>query len=145
VIELGSQAPGRPCRAQDFLRRLAALIPGPRFHQARRHGVFANRRRAPWARLLRRASFVEALSCPHFSTRTESVPLAAWALLTDPEVVRSNLAHLELPSLPPPVARARVMNTALAFPLLQRDGQAAAAWENDATAVGEEGSERPRS
>jgi hypothetical protein len=39
------------------------------------------------------------------------------AFITDPDVIRRILSHLHLPTSPPPLAKARIAGTALAFPL----------------------------
>jgi hypothetical protein len=113
--------------------RLAALLPPPYFNLVRYAGVFANRsrdriclpppprpagtpppepaadpppvrpRRLPWAQLLRRTFDVAALTCPRCQ-----VPMVVLAFLTDAAVVRKILAHLGLPTAPPPLAPARL-------------------------------------
>ena len=145
---------------EEFLSRLAALVPAPRSHQVRYHGIFASRskwrsrlprppvrdaevdgdtqgdctvgndaaatgtlrpngqvtgsepvesrpsptrRRVPWAQLLLRVFFVDALSCPKCQSR-----LKVLAFLSDPPVIQRILRHLKLPDQPPPLAPARV-------------------------------------
>ena len=56
----------------------------------------------PWAQLLRRVFFVEALKCPRCSAA-----MVILAFLSDPPVVTRILRHLRLPTVPPPVAPAR--------------------------------------
>lgn len=133
-----------------LLRRLAAILPAPRTHLVRYHGVLANRskfrsrlprppvadsahacsvpdiresaatpepgqtpdgsgppprpprRRLPWAELLLRVLDVDALTCPSCST-----PMIVLAFITDPNVLRRILAHLNLPTGPPTVAPPR--------------------------------------
>lgn len=139
--------------ADELLTRLVALIPSPRNHQTRYHGLFAPRarRRAaltgraprpgsaegdkaappprpanssvplpeplpspseslggppplpdrparlPWADLLARVHRVDVLCCPACGGRLRVV-----AFLTDPDVTRTILEHLHLPSSMPP-------------------------------------------
>jgi hypothetical protein len=47
--------------------------------------------------------------------------LIVLAFLTDPDVVSKILSHLHLPTSPPPVAKARIAGSPLAFPL--EDGE----------------------
>lgn len=56
-----------------------------------------------WAALLRRVLDVDALACPKCN-----VPMVVLAFITDPHVVKRILDHLHLPSVPPPVAPARL-------------------------------------
>jgi hypothetical protein len=116
-----------------LLRRLVALLPPPYFNLVRYAGVFANRsrcrallpppppppgdpppepgadpppvrpRRLPWAQLLRRTFDVDALKC-----LACGVPMIVLAFLTDATVVHKILAHLGLPTSPPPLAPARL-------------------------------------
>lgn len=60
------------------------------------------RRYYPWAELLRRVFGTEALVCPDCRG-----PRRLLAFLTDPPVVQKILAHLGLPTVPPPLAQAR--------------------------------------
>jgi hypothetical protein len=55
-----------------------------------------------WATLLRRSLSVDALECPECSGR-----LRVLAVITEREPVQRILAHLGLPTEPPPLARAR--------------------------------------
>jgi hypothetical protein len=56
------------------------------------------RKALPWAQLLRRVFFLDALRCPRCDTA-----MVVLALLSDPNVVRKILLHLELPAdLPTP-------------------------------------------
>jgi hypothetical protein len=57
--------------------------------------------RIPWAELLKRVHDVDALACPCGGR------LRFIALILDPEVAQAILETLDLPSRPPPVARAR--------------------------------------
>jgi len=64
--------------------------------------VCTRRRSLPWAQLLRRVFFLDALTCPRCSSS-----MLVLALLSEPEVVRKILLHLELgadvPALAPAV------------------------------------------
>jgi hypothetical protein len=64
--------------------------------------LYAVQPRVDWARLLRRSFSVDVLECPKCHGRLRFV-----AVLTEREAARSILAHLGLPTEPPPVARAR--------------------------------------
>ena len=109
----------------DFLRRLAALIPAPPTPPAAlaspraadsaappaadsgtsgtAHPEPARRRTPlPWAQLLRRVFFIDALKCPRCSAA-----MLVLALISDPPVVGRILRHLRLPTDPPPLAPAR--------------------------------------
>jgi hypothetical protein len=59
------------------------------------------RRRVPWAALLLRVLFVDALRCPRCST-----PMVVLAFLSDPPVTGKILRHLDLPATAPPLAPA---------------------------------------
>jgi hypothetical protein len=58
--------------------------------------------RVDWATLLRRSLSVDVLECPKCHGRLRVV-----AVITEREPVQRILAHLGLPTEPPPVARAR--------------------------------------
>jgi len=60
-------------------------------------------RRMAWASLLKRVFDVDALTCHKCN-----VPMVVLAFLTDPPVVKRILDHLHLPSVPPPLAPARL-------------------------------------
>lgn len=57
------------------------------------------RRRVPWAELLLRVLFVDALSCARCS-----VPMVVLAFLSDPLITAKILRHLDLPATAPPLA-----------------------------------------
>jgi hypothetical protein len=59
-------------------------------------------RRIPWPQLLARVFSVDALRCPDCGDR-----LRVLALVTEPDPIAAILAHLALPTTPPPVAPAR--------------------------------------
>jgi hypothetical protein len=61
----------------------------------------------PWAQLLRRVFFLDALKCPKCSTA-----LVVLAFISDPPVVTKILRHLRMPTTPPPLAPARASTTA---------------------------------
>ena len=115
----------------DFLAKLAALVPPPRIHLVRYHGVFApnakdrphvipipapatsagepepaaprlRERRLDWAALLRRVFAVDVLQCPLCDGRMKVV-----SFITDPLVARRILDHLGLPSTQPSPDAAR--------------------------------------
>jgi hypothetical protein len=64
--------------------------------------LYAVKPRVDWAMLLRRRFSVDALECPKCHGRLRVV-----AVITDREPARRILAHLGLPTEPPPTARAR--------------------------------------
>jgi len=112
----------------DFIARLAALVPRPRTHLIRFHGLFApnarHRRRvvpvpasAPgseageptvvptraqmsWGQRLRRVFDIDVSRCPRCGA-----PLRVLAVITEPRVIAAILAHLEARAAraPPPV------------------------------------------
>jgi len=114
----------------EFLAKLAAIVPSPRMHLVRYHGVFApnakdrpevvpvpasavedsatqgapraRERRLDWAALLRRVFAVDVLQCPLCNGRMKVV-----AFITDPLVTRRILDHLGLASPPPALGPAR--------------------------------------
>ena len=67
----------------------------------------SRRRSLPWAQLLRRVFFLDALTCPRCAT-----PMLVLALLSEPLVLRKILVHLGLPADIPPTAPARQTNHA---------------------------------
>ena len=106
---------------QELLGRLVTLVPPPRAHLVRYHGVFAPnarlrpqvvrvprppaeapaatrkpRGRLDWAALLKRVFEVDVLACVRCPGR-----LRVLAFLTDRGVVKRILEHLGLPSSPP--------------------------------------------
>jgi hypothetical protein len=106
----------------DFLRRLATLIPPPRRHLTRYHGVFAPHhhlraaivraaaadhphpaphRRLPWADLLKRVFAIDVLVCDACGGSMRIL-----AVLPAGEANRAILEHLGLPTKPPPSTRA---------------------------------------
>jgi hypothetical protein len=64
--------------------------------------LYAMQPRVDWATLLRRSFSVDVLECPKCHGRLRMV-----AVITERQPVRRILAHLGLPTEPPPVARAR--------------------------------------
>ena len=104
----------------DFLRRLATLIPPPRAHLTRYHGVFApnhhlraaivpagataateptrpgSRRRLDWASLLKRVFATDVLVCD-----TCGGAMRILAILPEGDASRAILEHLGLPTGPP--------------------------------------------
>lgn len=116
----------------DFLARLAALVPPPRIHLVRYHGVFAPNakdrpevvpfpppgepllespetapsrlrdRRLDWAALLRRVFAVDVMQCPLCDGRMQII-----AFIADSILARRILDHLGLPSAHPAPEPAR--------------------------------------
>jgi hypothetical protein len=108
----------------EFMQRLAALVPRPRLHLIRFHGVLAPnaklRReivpsppeqatspacdhaqgapaRLSWARLLRRVFDIDNEHCPNCGGSLKII-----AAIEDPPVIVKILAHLGLPTRAPP-------------------------------------------
>ena len=108
---------GRPGRAElDFIARLAALVPRPRSHLIRFHGLFApnarhrrlvvpgpapgpvsegadqgatpTRAQMTWAQRLRRVFDIDLRFCPHCGAE-----LRVLAVITNPQVIATILAH----------------------------------------------------
>jgi len=75
-------------------------IPAPSRTPLRR-ACTRRRRTLPWARLLRRVFFLDALACPRCAA-----PMVVLALISDPQVVRKILLHLGLPADLPPLSPA---------------------------------------
>ncbi len=94
----------------EFLDRLADLVPPPRKHRHRYHGVFApnhklrshDTSRIAWAKLLARVGEEFPLECPNCGGNIRLI-----AFITDPGPIRKILAHLGEPLEPPPVSPAR--------------------------------------
>jgi hypothetical protein len=76
--------------------QVPALSPTPL-----RDAYSRRRQTLPWAQLLRRVFFLDALSCPRCDA-----PMVVLALISEPQVVRKILLHLGLPADLPPVAPA---------------------------------------
>jgi hypothetical protein len=113
----------------ELLSALASLVPPPRTHLTRYHGVFApNARdrsavvprplhdarvdsadpfevaahhRLPWGDLLKKVFAVDVFVCAHCGARCRVL-----AAITDPEVVRTILEHVGLPARGPPLTPA---------------------------------------
>ena len=115
----------------EFMERLAALVPRPRLHLIRFHGVLAPNaklrskivpapRRAchrdrsegahaqgaparmSWARLLKRVFDIDIEHCPNCGGSLKII-----AAIEDPPVIIKILSHLGLPTRAPPRAPAR--------------------------------------
>jgi Putative transposase/Transposase zinc-binding domain len=114
----------------EFLRKLATLVPPPRGHLVRFHGVFAphsaSRRkvvpvaeapavpevltapaprppsRIPWAELFKRVFKEDVLRCQKCGGDMKVI-----AFVNEQEAIRKFLDHLGLPSTGPPIAKAR--------------------------------------
>lgn len=117
----------------EFVARLAALVPPPRVHQVRYHGVFARRSRLrteivrpaptechdgheraaictatkrlrlPWAKLLARVFAVNVLACPRCTTGN----MQRIAFITTASAIRAILTSVGLSTAPPIRFRAR--------------------------------------
>lgn len=113
----------------ELMERLAAIVPRPRVHLIRFHGVLAphykHRRmivpklkpktehpepegktqsnsRISWARLLARVFDIDVETCPLCGGKTKII-----AAIDDPKVIKKILEHLNLPTTPPPLWPAR--------------------------------------
>ena len=115
----------------EFMERLAALVPRPRLHLIRFHGVLAPNAklrsqivpapaeraiepptdhaqgqgetpRMSWARLLKRVFDIDVEHCPNCGS-----PLKIIAAIEDPVVTARILTHLGLPARAPPRSPAR--------------------------------------
>jgi hypothetical protein len=113
----------------EFMQRLAALVPRPRLHLIRFHGVLAPHAklraqivprepinahdrahtahgatpsRMSWARLLKRVFEIDIEHCPHCGGN-----LKILAAIEDPAVIVGILTHLNLPARAPPRSPAR--------------------------------------
>ena len=114
---------------QKFMQRLAALVPRPRLHLIRFHGVLAPNARlraaivpgpaenksehaaehvhdAParmsWARLLKRVFAIDVEHCPHCGGDLKII-----SAIEAPAVIAKILTHLGLPARAPPRSPAR--------------------------------------
>ena len=113
----------------EFMQRLAALVPRPRLHLIRFHGVLAPNARlraaivpgpaqstskhaadhahgAParmsWARLLKRVFDIDVERCPHCGGDLKII-----SAIEEPAVIAKILTHLGLPARAPPRSPAR--------------------------------------
>src|SRR5215467_12930822 len=115
----------------EFMQRLAALVPRPRLHLIRFHGVLAPNAklrsastpsppepateastvdaqaqgapaRMSWARLLKRVFDIDIEHCPNCGASLKII-----AAIEDPPVIVKILSHLGLPSRAPPRAPAQ--------------------------------------
>ena len=77
------------------------------------------RRSLPWAELLMRVLFLDALTCPRCAAS-----MVVLALISDPQVLRKILVHLGLPADVPPVAPA--VHRCVEEPLFDQDAASAA-------------------
>ncbi|MFM8380098.1 MAG: transposase [Planctomycetia bacterium] len=100
----------------EFLDRLAELVPLPRKHRHRYHGVFApnhklrpavkpcshDTSRIAWAKLMAHVGEEFPLACPSYGGDIRLI-----AFVTEPGPIRKILTHLNEPVEPPPVSPAR--------------------------------------
>ena len=115
----------------EFMQRLAALVPRPRLHLIRFHGVLAPNAklraaivptaahtsaehandgdhahgaaaRMSWARLLKRVFAIDVEHCPHCGGALKII-----AAIEEPAVIARILTHLGLSAQPPPRSPAR--------------------------------------
>jgi dihydropteroate synthase len=97
----------------EFLDRLADLVPPPRKHRHRYHGVFApnhatqkprshDTSRIAWAKLMARVGEDFPMQCPGCGGDIRLI-----AFITEPGPIRKILTHLGEPLEPPPVSPAR--------------------------------------
>ena len=108
---------------QEFMQRLAALVPRPRLHLIRFHGVLAPHaklraavvpgrvekepadehmqrpRRMSWARLLKRVFDIDIERCPQCGGKLKII-----AAIEEPALIERILTHLGLSAQPPPRA-----------------------------------------
>ena len=78
-------------------------IPSPAPNTETEPSARTQRQRLSWAQLLARVFLIDVLRCPHCGGRRRIL-----SFITDPRTVRRILAHLELPTDPPPLAPAAV-------------------------------------
>src|SRR5713101_7976386 len=115
----------------EFMQRLAALVPRPRLHLIRFHGVLVphatlraaivaspvhqatehaadhahgSPARMSWARLLKRVFDLDIEHCPRCGGTLKII-----AAIVDPPVIAQILAHLHLPARAPPRSPARAL------------------------------------
>jgi hypothetical protein len=108
----------------EFMQRPAALVPRPRLHLTRCHGVLApivpglaqrtqahatdcahahgGSARMSWARLLKRVFDIDIERCPRCGGNLKII-----AAIEEPEVIVKILTHLGLPARAPPRSPAR--------------------------------------
>jgi Putative transposase len=118
----------------EFMQRLAALVPRPKLHLTRFHGVLAphaklraaivpspaekatahsadharahgSPARMSWARLLKRVFDIDIERCPNCGGALKII-----AAIVDPAVIAKILIHLHLPARAPPRSPARRLN-----------------------------------
>jgi len=110
----------------EFMERLATLVPRPRLHLIRFHGVLAPNAklrsksvpapappapaRISWARLLKRVFDVDVEHCPNCGGALKIIACPEprrRAAIDDPPVIVKILTHLGLPTRAPPRTPAR--------------------------------------
>jgi hypothetical protein len=121
---------------EEFLEKLAALVPIPRAHLTRFHGCLAphskirpkvilkppedeenlshktktSRRHLSWAQLLKRIFKIEVGDCSRCGGKTRII-----AAIVDVKTIEEILSHLKLPTKPPPILPARAPPAKLPF------------------------------
>ena len=99
--------------SSEFLERLVALIPAPKFHTTRNYGVLASRsphrrylpdkrKRISWAQLLKRTFKIDVLKCDKCGGRMKLV-----GVVFDQPTITTTLRALGLPVRAPPIAPVR--------------------------------------
>lgn len=91
-----------PAQPGDVLRLAPNVISVPHWGRLLGGLLYAAQPRVDWATLLRRSLSVDALECPKCLGRLRVV-----SVITEREPIRRILAHLDLPTDAPAVARAR--------------------------------------
>ncbi|MGD0680383.1 MAG: hypothetical protein ABSC94_33840 [Polyangiaceae bacterium] len=104
MIEVAPRGLGASTRPDpgDVIRLGANIISVRQWDRLLGGLLYALQPRVDWATLLRRSFSVDVLECPTCHGRLRMI-----ALVTEREPVRRILAHLGMPTEPPPVARAR--------------------------------------
>jgi hypothetical protein len=93
---------GAPPRPGDVIRLAPNILSVHHWDRLLAGLLYATSPRVDWASLLRRSFSVDVLECPKCHGR-----LRVLAVITDREPVQRILAHLGMPTDPPPLARAR--------------------------------------
>jgi hypothetical protein len=94
--------PGATARPGDVIRLAPNILSVQHWDRLLGGLLYATSPRVDWALLLRRSFSVDILECPKCHGRLRVV-----AVITEREPVQRILAHLGMPTDPPPLARAR--------------------------------------